>query len=98
MAEIGGGSEKGEGGEPEKKKLTDIPSQAIAGFLALDQPRRNGLIGVGAGLILLLLIIIIAACAPGGWSSSHRLVEGGKFVETVTSCGKVRGHVEGHNR
>merc|ERR1712012_805233 len=38
--------EKGDNEEPEKKKLTDIPSQAIAGFLALDQPRRNGLIGV----------------------------------------------------
>merc|ERR1712012_1424254 len=38
--------EKGDNEEPKKKKLTDIPSQAIAGFLALDQPRRNGLIGV----------------------------------------------------
>ena len=90
--------EKGEEEEAEKTKLKDIPSRALAGFFALDQPRRNGLIGVAAGLILLLLIIIIAACAPGGWSSSHRLVEGGKYIETVTSCGKVRGHVEGHGR
>merc|ERR1719458_2194074 len=90
--------EKGEQEEVEKTKLKDIPARALAGFFALDQPRRNGLIGVAAGLILLLLIIIIAACAPGGWSSSHRLVEDGKFIETVTSCGKVRGHVEGYDR
>ena len=93
------GSEKRdpEKGEAEKAPCS-LPSRAMAGFFALDQQKRNGLIGVAVGLFLLLLIIIIAASMPGGWANRHRLVEGGKYVETLTGCGMVRGHVDGKDR
>jgi hypothetical protein len=90
--------EKGEAAAEGGSSLKELPSRLMAGFFALDQQRRNGLLGVGIGLTLLLLIIIIAASVPGGWSNEHRLVEGGRYIETMTGCGPVRGHVEGEDR
>ena len=90
--------EKGEAAAAAGGGWKELPGRAMAGFFALDQQRRNGLLGVGAGLLLLLLFIVTAAAWPGGWASHHRLVEGGALVETVTACGTIQGHVEGHNR
>ena len=94
--------EKGDGGVHEEKspldRLKKLPAEAMRQVESLDKQRQYGLLGIVLGLLLLILIIIIASCVPGGWSNYHKLVEDGKYVETLTSCGTVRGVVEGPDR
>lgn len=94
--------EKGDGEVQEEKspldRLKRLPSEALRQVNSLDKQRQYGLLGIVVGLLLLILIIIIASCFPGGWSNHHKLVEDGKYVETLTSCGTVRGLVEGPDR
>ena len=37
----------------------------------------------------------MAVLLSAGWANAARLVEGGKFIETHTACGPVRGTVDG---
>lgn len=100
------GSEKKDpekGGEvmEEKSKmdrLKRLPSDAFRQASSLDKQKIYGIFGVLVGLLLLILVIIIAAFAPRGWKNYHKLVEGGKYIETETGCGKVWGWVEGDDR
>jgi len=100
------GSEKKDpekGGEviEEKSKmdrLKRLPSDAARQVSTLDKQKIYGIVGILVGLLLLILIIVIAAVTPRGWRNYHKLVEGGKYVETETSCGKVWGWVEGEDR
>ena len=79
-------------------RLKKLPGEALRQVSSLDRQKQYGLFGMAVGLLLLILIIIIAACVPGGWQSHHKLVEDGKWVETMTGCGKVLGWVEGEER
>ena len=79
-------------------RLKKLPAEALRQVSNLDRQRQYGLLGIVVGLLLLILIIIIAACAPRGWQNHHKLVEGGKYIETETACGKVLGWVEGNDR
>ena len=100
------GSEKKDpekGGEvmEEKSKmdrLKRLPSDAVRQVSSLDKQKIYGIVGILVGILLLILVIIIAAVTPRGWTNYHKLVEGGKYVETETSCGKVWGLVEGEDR
>ena len=92
--------EKGEVVEEKSQldRLKRLPSDLVREVRALDTQRQYALLGILGGLLLLLLIIIIAASLPGGWQNHHKLVESGQYVETQTSCGPVRGLVEGEDR
>ena len=39
--------------------------------------------------------VLVAVLLSAGWANAARLVEGGKFIETHTACGPVRGAVDG---
>ena len=79
-------------------RLKRLPGDLVREVRGLDTQRQYALLGILGGLLLLLLIIIVAASLPGGWQNHHKLVEDGRFVETQTSCGVVRGLVEGEDR
>jgi len=79
-------------------RLKRLPSDAFRQVSSLDKQKIYGIFGVLVGLLLLILVIIIAALAPRGWKNYHKLVEGGKYIETETGCGKVWGWVEGDDR
>merc|ERR1711892_1561257 len=79
-------------------RLKRLPSDAVRQVSNLDKQKIYGIVGILVGLLLLVLIIIIAAVAPRGWRNHHKLVEGGKYIETETGCGKVWGWVEGDDK
>ena len=39
--------------------------------------------------------VLVAVLLSAGWANAARLVEGGRFIETHTACGPVRGAVDG---
>ena len=39
--------------------------------------------------------VLVAVLLSAGWANVARLVEGGRFIETHTACGPVRGTVDG---
>lgn len=79
-------------------RLKRLPSDAVRQVSNLDKRKIYGIVGILVGLLLLVLVIIIAAVAPRGWRNHHKLVEGGKYIETETGCGKVWGWVEGDDK
>jgi len=94
--------EKGEKeGETPKKKKCNKLRRFHQRFMSLDDQQKMGVVGILGGLFFLLLVIIIAiaaACTDGDWSNVHRYVEGGKYIETHTSCGTIWGRVDAQNR
>ena len=92
--------EKGEIIEEKSKfdRIKRLPSDAMRHVDGMERQQLYGILGIVGGLLLLLVVIVIAATVPGGWANHHRLVEGGRWVETETSCGRVRGLVEGEDQ
>ena len=50
---------------------------------------------ITAILLILFIIVLVAVLLRAGWVNAARLVDGGRFIETHTACGPVRGTVDG---
>lgn len=97
------GGEEGEGGEKKVLPLQqhldrakEVGDRCRQRFDALDSDKKKLVIALLGLLFLIIIIIIISVAAtPSGWSNESRIVSGGKYVETHTTCGPVQGLVEG---
>ena len=67
-----------------------------------DDKKRACFLSCAVAVILLLLvgIILIAVCAAAGsgWANEARIVAGGEFIQTHTTCGPIQGAVDGPDR
>ncbi|TRY73621.1 hypothetical protein TCAL_09914 [Tigriopus californicus] len=86
--------EKGEGCK--KEPPTGTKDQCVQQFHEMDRHKQLALCCIVTALILLILVIVlVAAFTPVGWANEARLIGGGKFIETHTTCGPVEGLVDG---
>lgn len=103
--EAPGKDEKKDPEKPDKPYLKylnyakDAKNSAEQKFNALDRQKQYGVIGGAAAFLLFLFIIILVAiCTPSDWTNYARISEDGQFVTTHTSCGPVKGLVEGQDQ
>lgn len=86
--------EKGEGCK--KEPPTGTKDHCVQQFHEMDRQKQLALCCIVTALILLILVIVlVAAFTPVGWANEARLIRGGKFIETHTTCGPVEGLVDG---